>query len=180
MAAAQFAVSSLSCDELVSSLLFFSGVDGPHHSCSYPVGIGVRYCTLSRAPAPAARQGGKGHLSSWERLYPNAFIFNNILRLLPWGAVRCLYSECRGTGQLPEYSQMVKTKRWLHELVWYTKEANRIIPKENNTECSQPAAAWPTAAVLWGSEGWGLEVVSERKRERGYISFLLPTVAPRS
>lgn len=90
------------------------------------------------------------------------------------------YPECRGAGQIPEYSQMVKTKRWLHKLVGYTEEANRVIPKGNSTECSQPAAAWPSAAVLWGSEGWGLEVVSERKGERGYISFLLPTVAPRS
>lgn len=46
------------------------------------------------------------------------------------------------------------------------------------TQRSQAAAAWPTAAVLCWSEGWRLEVVSET--ERGYISLLFPTVAPRS
>lgn len=143
------------------------------------VGIGVGCCTLSGAQAPAARQGGKGHSSSGG-LYLNAFIFN-ISRLLPWGAVRCFIFWMLGNSPAPEVLTNGKDKEMApRAALSSTTEANRVVPKENNTECSQPAAAWSTAAVLGWSEGWSLGLGSERKRERSFISFLLPTVPPRS
>lgn len=81
-------------------------------------------------------------MSSWEGLYPTALIFNNISRLLPWGADRCFVFRVWGNRPAPKVLANDK-----HEEVapWAgvrdTKGANRVVPKENNAECSQPAAA---------------------------------------
>lgn len=106
MAAVHFAVSSLSWDELVCSLWLFSGVRGPpHHSCSW----GRCQALHAQWSLSSCCKAGR----TWMHLYLM------ISRGCCLGELSgASYSECGGTGQLPENSEMVETKRWLHELVW--------------------------------------------------------------
>lgn len=92
--------------------------------------------------------------------------------LISWGC--CLrelsgasYSECRGTASSWSAYKDKEMAPWAG--LGSTTEANRVVSKENNTECSQPALPDPLLLFCGGQRDgtWGWWV---RGREKG-VSF---------